>query len=150
MVLTNIQDFKRYEGLNPYFKVLADYLEGHDLLAAELGRIVIDGDNLFINNVKTEGVPADKQVLEMHKSYIDIHILLQGSETIGIKATGKVASFSKEYDEAGDYMLSEEKADCYVQMHPGDMIICFPEDAHAPVIGSGPIRKAIAKVRCVL
>ena len=147
MVLTNINDFRRYCSLNVYFGALADYLEQHDLLKEELGRIVIDGDNLFINNVKTEGVAADKQVLEMHKRYIDIHILLQGSETIGIKAIGKVSSFSKEYDDAGDYMLSEEKAGCYVEMHPGDMMICFPEDAHAPAIGSGAIRKAIAKVR---
>lgn len=147
MVLANIKDFNGYVSLNPYFKALAGYLESHDLLSAELGRIVIDGDNLFINNVKTEGVAAEKQVLEIHKRYIDVHILLQGSETIGIKATRKVASFSKEYDEAGDYMLSEEMADCYVEMHPGDIMICFPEDAHAPAIGSGPIRKAIAKVR---
>ena len=147
MVLVNINDFNGYGSLNPYFKALADYLGSHDLLATELGRIVIDGDNLFINNVKTEGIPAEKQVLEMHKRYIDVHILLEGSETIGIKATRKVASFSKEYDEAGDYMLSEEMADCYIQMHPGDMMICFPEDAHAPAIGSGVIRKAIAKVR---
>ena len=147
MVLANINDFNGYVSLNPYFKALAGYLESHNLIEEELGRIVIDGDNLFINNVKTEGIPAEKQVLEMHKRYIDVHILLEGSETIGIKATRKVASFSKGYDEPGDYMLSEEMADCYVEMHPGDMMVCFPEDAHAPAIGNGPIRKAIAKVR---
>ncbi len=30
----------------------------------------------------------------------------------------------------------------------GDIMICFPEDAHAPAIGNGVIRKAIAKVIC--
>ena len=31
-------------------------------------------------------------------------------------------------------------------MMPNDFLIVFPEDAHAPIIGSGKIRKVIAKV----
>jgi len=119
----------------------------HDLLSEGLGKIVIDGDNVFINNIKVDGVSADSQVLEMHKKYIDVHILLEGKETIGIKSLNKIVSFSKVYDESDDYMLSEEMADCYVEMIPGDILICFPEDAHAPAISDGVIRKAIAKVK---
>jgi len=147
MVLSNINDFSKYEALNKHFKTLIDYLGKHDLLSEELGKIVIDGDNVFINNIKVDGVSADAQVLEMHKKYIDVHILLEGKETIGIKSLHKIAAFSKEYDESGDYMLSDEKADSYVEMTPGDIIICFPEDAHAPAISDGVIRKAIAKVK---
>jgi len=146
MVFANIKDFGRYESLNKHFKTLIEYLGKHDLLSEELGKIVIDGDDVFVNNIKVNGVSADTQVLEMHKKYIDVHILLEGKETIGIKALNKIAAFSKEYDPSGDYMLSEEKPDSYVEMTPGDIIICFPEDAHAPAIGEGEIRKAIAKV----
>lgn len=146
MILTNIKDFKRYESLNEHFKTLTEYLSTHNLLSEKLGRLVVDGDNVFINNIKINGVPDNIQALEIHKKYIDVHILLEGSEKIGIKALCKISSFSKEYDENGDCMLSQEKADTYVEMTPRDIIICFPEDAHAPSIGNGEIRKAIAKV----
>ena len=74
------------ESLHPLFKTLFDYVKSHDLLHAELGRIEIKGDDLFINNVNPEGVAAEKQVLELHRAYIDVHILLEGKERIGWKA----------------------------------------------------------------
>ncbi|MGL4909210.1 MAG: YhcH/YjgK/YiaL family protein, partial [Bacteroidales bacterium] len=30
---------------------------------------------------------------------------------------------------------------------PGDIVIVYPEDAHAPAIGYGKIRKVIAKIK---
>ena len=32
-------------------------------------------------------------------------------------------------------------------LSPGEFVIFFPEDAHAPCIGEGVIRKMVAKVR---
>lgn len=146
MILTDLKNLRRYECLNKHFTALISYLESNELLAASLGRITVDGDNVFINNICISGVPPESQVLEMHKKYIDVHILLEGSETIGIKSLTQIDSFSKEYDEEGDCMISEEQASYYINMIPGSIMICFPEDAHAPAIGNGVIRKAIAKV----
>ena len=86
MIVSRLENSSRIESLHPLFKQLFDYVKTHDLLNAPLGRIELDGDNLFINNVNPECVPADKQVLEMHRDYIDVHILLTGQETIGWKA----------------------------------------------------------------
>ena len=76
MIVSRLENSSRIESLHPLFKQLFDYVKTHDLLNAPLGRIELDGDNLFINNVNPECVPADKQVLEMHRDYIDVHILL--------------------------------------------------------------------------
>ena len=86
MIVSNLQNSARVEALHPLFKQLFDYVKANDLLNAPLGRIELDGDNLFINNVNPECIPAEKQVLEMHRDYIDVHILLTGKETIGWKA----------------------------------------------------------------
>ena len=51
MIVSNLQNSSRIEVLHPLFKTLFDYVKSHDLLHAELGRIDIDGDNLFILNV---------------------------------------------------------------------------------------------------
>ena len=62
MIVSNLQNSQRVEGLHPLFKTLFDYVKTHDLFHAELGRIEIDGDNLFINNVNPECVARDKIV----------------------------------------------------------------------------------------
>ena len=69
MIVSNLQNSQRIEGLHPLFKPLFDYVKTHDLLHTDLGRIEIDGENLFINNVNLECVSPDKQVLELHHGY---------------------------------------------------------------------------------
>ena len=103
MIVSNLQNSQRVERLHPLFKTLFDYVKTHDLFHAELGRIEIDGDNLFINNVNPECVARDKQVLELHRDFVDLL--------------------------------------------PGQFMIVYPEDPHAPLIGQGKIRKLIAKVK---
>ena len=56
MIVSNLQNSQRIEGLHPLFKSLFDYVKTHDLLHADLGRIEVDGDHLFINNVNPECV----------------------------------------------------------------------------------------------
>lgn len=147
MILSNLQNSQRVESLHPLFKTLFDYVKTHDLLHAELGRIVIDGDNLFINNVNPECVAADKQVLELHCDYIDVHILLEGAETIGWKAIEDLTTETKPYEKEGDCALFSDAPTTFVDMLPGQFVIVYPEDPHAPVIGQGKIRKLIGKVK---
>lgn len=147
MILFKLQDSERIEPLHPLFKRLFDYVKSHDLLSIETGRIELEGKNLFINNVLIVGVPREKQVLEGHRLYIDVHILLAGEERIGWKALGNVQTFSKIYSEEEDCLLSAEAPTAYVDMEPGDFCIVYPEDMHAPIIGNSEIRKLIAKVK---
>lgn len=147
MIVSNLQNSKRIESLHPLFSKLFAYVKSHDLLHAELGRIEIDGDNLFINNVNPECVARDKQVLELHRDYIDVHILLQGNETIGWKATEDLINEVKSYEKEGDCALYSDTPTTYVDVNPGEFVLVYPEDAHAPVIGEGKIRKLIAKVK---
>lgn len=147
MIVSNLQNSQRVESLHPLFKRLFDYVKTHDLLHAELGRIEIEGDALFINNVNPECVPADKQVLEVHHDYIDVHILLEGAERIGWKAIEDVTDETKPYEKEGDCALYADAPTTFVDLLPGQFVIVYPEDPHAPVIGKGKIRKLIAKVK---
>lgn len=147
MIVSNLQNSSRIEGLHPLFKPLFDYIKEHDLLHAELGRIDIDGDNLFILNINPECVSEDEQPLETHRMYIDVHILLEGSERIGWKAIEDVRHEVKPYDKDGDCALYKDQSTIWVDLCPGQFMIVYPEDPHAPVIGSGKIRKLIAKVK---
>lgn len=147
MIVSNLQNSQRVESLHPLFKRLFEYVKTHDLLHAELGRIEIEGDALFINNVNPECVPAEKQVLEVHHDYIDVHILLEGAERIGWKAIEDVTDETKPYEKEGDCALYADAPTTFVDLLPGQFVIVYPEDPHAPVIGNGKIRKLIAKVK---
>ena len=109
MIVSRLENSSRIESLHPLFKQLFDYVKTHDLLNAPLGRIELDGDNLFINNVNPECVPADKQVLEMHRDYIDVHILLTGQETIGWKAVETLEHQAQAYQKEGDCALYSDR-----------------------------------------
>lgn len=147
MIVSNLQHSGRIEPLHPLFKKVFDYVKAHDLLNTPCGRIELQGDDLFINNVNPECVEAEKQVLELHHKYIDIHILLEGEETIGWKAIEDCSNLTKLYDEEADCALYAEPASAYVKLLPGQFVIVWPEDPHAPVIGKGKIRKLIVKVK---
>ena len=147
MIVSNLQNSQLIEGLHPQCKALFDYVKTHDLLHADLGRIEVDGDHLFINNVNPECVTSDQQVLELHHDYIDVHILLEGEEMIGWKALEDLQNETKAYSKEEDCALYSDRPTTYVSLLPGQFVIVYPEDPHAPVIGSGKIRKLIAKVK---
>ena len=81
MIVSDIRESARIESLHPLFKTVFDYVKSHDLLNEPCGRIELDGDRLFINNVNPECVAAEHQVLEVHHQYIDILTL---KEDVGV------------------------------------------------------------------
>jgi uncharacterized protein, YhcH/YjgK/YiaL family len=146
MILGNLNESWRYELLNPYFQALFDYVKANDLLNEPVGKIVLKDKELFINNNLIEGKKKSAQPLEAHQKFIDVHILLEGKETFGWKRTADVKEWKSEYDEEKDCILSDEMADTYIELLPDDFVIVYPEDAHAPNISDGQIRKLVAKV----
>ena len=46
-----------------------------------------------------------------------------------------------------DFAFYAEQPSTYFTVHPGEFYVMFPEDAHAPIIGHGNIRKLVAKIR---
>ena len=147
MILANLQNTERIEGLHPLFKEVFDYIKSHDLLHTECGRIELKGSDLFINNVNATLKAQDKQVLEAHRDYIDIQILLEGKERMGWMAIEDVKNEIQAYDQEKDCALYADQSTSFFDLVPGQFAIFFPEDAHAPVIGEGTVRKLIAKVR---
>lgn len=147
MIVSNLQNSERIESIHPLFKQLFDYVKTHDLLHTECGRIELAGDDLFINNVNPTCVSASDQVLEVHRDYIDVHILLEGKERIGWKALEDVTDLKQAYQKEGDCALYSDTPTSFVDLLPGQFLIVFPEDPHAPVIGEGKIRKLIGKVK---
>ncbi|WP_329904369.1 YhcH/YjgK/YiaL family protein [Porphyromonas pogonae] len=147
MIVASLRDSARYESLHPLFKDAFEYIKNNDLLHHELGRIEIKGNDLFINNVNPDSMKQEDQLMEVHEDYLDIHILLEGKERIGWKPTFNCTKPKGEFDHENDYILYYDEPSAYVDLCPGQFAIVYPEDAHAPLIGQGKIRKLIVKVK---
>ncbi len=148
MIHAKLTDSARYEGMHPLFKAAFDYVKSHDLANAEPGRIVVDGDNLFINvDTGTFKSRAD-QLTEVHRRYIDIQIPLSGPEVMGWRPLSTITEEPvTPFDPATDRAFYHIPSYDYVEVLPGEFTIFFPEDAHAPAIGEGQFKKLIVKVR---
>ncbi|GHV66411.1 hypothetical protein FACS1894199_09770 [Bacteroidia bacterium] len=147
MILSKLENSSRIEVLHPRFKQLFDYVKKNDLLHKELGKIVLDGDELFLTNAEYDGKKKEDQDLEVHRKYIDVHFLFEGKETFGWKALEDLQTVTQPYDDQKDMALYGDKPTTYVNIQPGEFVVVFPEDPHAPNIGEGKIRKAIAKIK---
>ena len=148
MIHSTLDESACYESLHPHFKEVFDYIKSHDLRTMEPQRLELRGEELFINRIDAPSNPQDEQPIEAHESYIDIQVLLEGRERIGWLPRAKCLSPRAPYDESKDIIFYHDQPTSYVDLLPGDFVILFPEDGHAPFIGDGsPISKLIVKVR---
>ncbi|MDD7302970.1 MAG: YhcH/YjgK/YiaL family protein [Bacteroidaceae bacterium] len=145
MIIDKIDNIGLYKELNPRFQLVAEFLQSHSLADMPLGHYEIDGRELFVNIVESDPKTREAARLETHNEMIDIQILLQGDEQHGFCPRSLLASAA--YDADNDITFYSEPFDNIMRVFPGQAVIYFPEDAHAPAICESPIRKAIFKVK---
>ncbi len=147
MILANLSDSARIEPLHPLFRQLFDFVKTNDLTQVSAGRIELAGDDLFINVCDARLMAREEQKLEVHEAYADVHIPLSGEEVIGWRELSTLGVPDAPFDAEKDFALYSAQPSTYVTVRPGQFLIVYPEDAHAPIIGDGTLRKLIAKVK---
>ena len=145
MIVDTLEKLALYEGLNPLFGEVVEFLKNNDLDKLELGKHQIKGDDLYLNVTMAKGKTPDEAVLETHKKMIDIQIPLSGAETYGYTPLCNLPEMP--YNEEKDIAFYIDQPTAYTRIYPGQFAIYFPEDGHAPGIGQGNIRKVIVKVQ---
>lgn len=147
MIIDTIDKLSKYAALNPLFADVIDFLNGHDLQTLETGKYPINGNDAYLNLQIAKGRSKDAAVLETHIEMIDIQIPLSGEETFGYTPLQDLPDFAynaeKDITKYGDI-----KAQTYATVKPGQFVIFFPQDGHAPCITSAAeIQKAIFKIK---
>jgi len=146
MILDSLKNAPVYLHLNSLFNQAFDFIEKNDPTNMEPGKYVLDGDFLTITIAEINGKKQDSAKLEAHNKYIDIQIVLRGQETMGWAALERCPNEMAPYNPEKDITFYLDKPTTYLTVNPGEFVVFFPEDAHAPAIGNGPIKKAIVKV----
>ena len=146
MILDTLENFGKYVSLNPLFPKVLEYLQNTDLMAQEPGCVNIDGNKLFVNHNVAKGKTVDQARMETHNAMIDIQIPLSCPEVIGYIPRQYLSR--AEYDATKDITFYLDRPVQYITVHPGEFVIFFPEDGHAPCISPVPeYKKVIFKIK---
>ncbi len=146
MILDTLENFGKYVSLNPLFPKVLEYLQNTDLMAQEPGCVNIDGNKLFVNHNVAKGKTVDQARMETHNAMIDIQIPLSCPEVIGYIPRQYLSR--AEYDATKDITFYPDRPEQYITVHPGEFVIFFPEDGHAPCISPVPeYKKVIFKIK---
>ena len=146
MIHDSLKNTSRYETLHPFFKKAFYYLKNNDFSTLEDGRYDLDGDQLYVSISSIKGKEKTDAAIETHQKYIDIQLPLLGVEKIGWKTACDLQEESSPYNLEKDIAFYVDRPTAYTKIYPGEFVIFFPEDGHAPCIGEGIIRKIVVKV----
>ena len=72
MILDKLSNQNVYTGIHKRFKAVFDFINTNDLATIELGKHVIDGDNVFVMVMEYTTQDISECKSETHKKYIDI------------------------------------------------------------------------------
>lgn len=110
--------------------------------------VPLDGDRLFINVSDTVTRPENACLFEAHRRYIDVHVVVEGCETIIVQNIDAL-QIRTPYSEENDCALLTGEGGVAVTLRPGDFLVCYPQDAHKVGIAPhqpAPLKKMIAKI----
>jgi YhcH/YjgK/YiaL family protein len=149
MILDYLDNWERYVALHPGFPAAFEFLKRRDLADLSAGRHPLDGERLYALVVQEDGRGRDKAKLEIHRRYIDIQLTVTGTDDIGWKPAAHCSSYDQEYEDEKDVAFFSDEPEVWVTTSPGRFGIFFPEDAHAPLGGTGPIHKIVVKAAVI-
>jgi len=141
MIYDALSNFHRYVSVHPLFPVVFDFIDRHDLSGLQPGKVTIaQGVYAVVNDYETDDII--NKFIECHKRYIDIHIVLQGVESIGVGDKNE-CSVLEAYDEEKDLEKLDGEIDFFT-LKKGCFALFYPSDGHVPGLKMG-VKKAMVR-----
>ena len=150
MIIGKLSDTQSVERLHPLFREAFEWLRANAATAhaAGISPVVLKEGKLWANVETPQMKAREEQVLEVHRKYIDIHVPVDKVEVMGYLPTSSLKQVREAYDANRDIAFYTDAPMAYVTIQPGEFAIVTPEDAHAPIIGEGEVKKICMKVEC--
>jgi YhcH/YjgK/YiaL family protein len=150
MIYGNIKSLDKKETYPQKVYEALQYLKENDMNNVEPGRIVLDGEKMYITVVDTMTEAREKRKAETHNNYLDIQFLAKGEEAMGVGINIGNAVPATEYDETKDITFyNKVPNENYINMSEGDFVVLYPNDIHRPkcaVNEEKAVRKVVVKI----
>jgi len=148
MIYAKNTDALTYLGIHPNLDMALERINDRFLSGVGCERQELKGGDVYATRFTYETVPAEESFFEAHKKYLDIHIMLSGSERVEIAPPESLTEFDRV--EANDFYAYRGEGDYKLTLSPGDFLVVFPGDAHRiKMQADGPetVTKAVFKIR---
>ncbi|MBF0778777.1 YhcH/YjgK/YiaL family protein [Streptococcus cuniculi] len=147
MIITKVEDFRRYAAVNPHFQSLVNFLENTNLRECPEGKVDVKGEQVFGNcfTYIADGEAGD--FFETHRNYIDVHLVVENEEAMAV-TSGKSAKITEAYDAEKDIEFYQGQVEQLIHLHAGECLVTFPEDLHQPKVRLNDllVKKIVFKV----
>ncbi|WP_416190842.1 YhcH/YjgK/YiaL family protein [Neisseria sp. CCUG12390] len=147
MITDTIANAGRYSALHPDFTDAVRLLQSLDFPNLPDGQYPCGNPNirLFVGEEAMRSREDAKP--EAHIKHIDIQVPISGVETYGWTDRSRLKN-GLGYQEEKDIEFFDCIPEVWLDIHPGEFVLFFPNDGHAPLVGSEQtIRKAVFKIR---
>jgi biofilm protein TabA len=149
MIYDLISEWTRYRRLTDGVAEAFEYLQRSAVEKMPDGRHDVDGDRIFLLLSTSASQPEAEKRFESHRTYLDIQVVLKGSE-LHFWAPAAELVPDGGYSDEKDIIFYEGSAPTSVLMVPGRFALYLPSDGHKPGCRFGEsrqVRKAVLKVR---
>ena len=147
MILDTLDKLESYGFISPLMDKVTEFFRKTDLTSLQPGRIVLQGDDLFVNVNRQDAQTREQAPIEAHQQYIDIQVPISSDEEMGYVAAGFLPAPSVPYSSQKDVAFYPGLCDTYLNVRKGMFVVFFPGEGHAPAITERGILKLIVKMR---
>lgn len=134
MIVDHISHLEQYSFLGENFRTAIRFILDTDVNALPAGQHEVDGDRVFVSVLERD-LTEKPTVWEKHERYADIHLIMEGSETIGYCAQ-ETCGQEFVFSEGSDCVMAEGLTGSMIELRAGEFLIALPQDVHQP---NGPL-----------
>lgn len=128
MIYANNSDALTYRGIHPNLDLALEHITPEFLARVGYERVELKGNDVYATRFTYETVPEEESFFEAHRKYLDIHVMVEGSEGVEIAPPEELEEFDR--TEANDFYAYRGPARYRLTLAPGDFLAVFPNDAH--------------------
>ena len=145
MIFAKLTDAADYRGIHPRLDRVIDCLNEEFLHQVGTQTQKLEDDLLYVTRFDYETIPLEEAFFEAHKKYLDVHLMLQGTERVDISHPDVLTMF----DHKDDFFAYRGEAEQTLLLSPGSFLVVFPGDAHrikVQVKGPENVSKVVFKL----
>lgn len=146
MIHAKLKDAAAYRGIHPLLDKALELMSPEYLAQVPYDTRYIEGEDLYVTRFDYETIPLEESFFEAHRLYLDIHVMIRGSERVDISHPDTLSL----YENKADFYAYHGNAEQTLTLREGDFLVVFPGDAHRIKVSIGQsqsVSKVVFKLR---
>ena len=128
VIIAKNETARDYLGIHPNLDLALERINPEFLHALGDSRVDIVPGEVWCTKFTYETIPDAESFFEAHGKFLDIHMMLCGSERVEISAPADLEQFRSEPE--NDFYAYRGEGRHKLVLAPGDFLVVWPEDAH--------------------